>query len=129
MTRMKRTLVASLLLCCLPTVAWAVGPTCSVALPCAITWNANTEPDMKEYRVYLSQVSGTYGTVPKVVVQHPGTTTGTVGLGVLPSGQYFVTVRAVDTALNESLKSNEVAFVFDNAPPAPPVVTITVTVP
>jgi hypothetical protein len=84
---------------------------------------------MKEYRVYLSQVSGTYGTVPKVVVQHPGTTTGTAGLGVLPSGQYFVTVRAVDTALNESLKSNEVAFVFDNAPPAPPVVTITVTVP
>lgn len=102
-------------------------PVCSPAKPCAITWTANTEPDMKEYRVYLSPTSGLYG-APALTVPHPTTESRTSSLGVLTDRTYFLVVTAVDQDGNESGFSNEVSFRFDG-PPSPPQLTITVTVP
>ncbi|MGY5870621.1 MAG: lamin tail domain-containing protein [Candidatus Thorarchaeota archaeon] len=60
-----------------------------------LTWDANTEPDLSHYRVYrdgalMSQVSGTsYSNV-----------------GLDPNTLYIYEVSAVDTSINEGLKSD-----------------------
>lgn len=109
-------------------VSGAASIVCSPVKPCSIQWNANTELDLKEYRLYISQATGTYGIVPKLVIPISTTHTSSIGLGLLSDGPYFVTLTAVDLAGNESGRSNEVSFVY-NGPPVAPVVTITVTVP
>ena len=108
--------------------AFATSVTCSAAKPCVIQWNANTEPDLKEYRLYLSQVAGQYGPVPKIVIPKPTAQLSSISLGALLDGVYFVTLTALDLGGNESAKSNEVSFTYDGIPAAP-VITISVTVP
>lgn len=98
--------------------------TCSLSLPCSMQWDANLEPDMSVYRVYLSQVSGVY-TVPYVTVSHPTVTTS---LGVLTQGTYFLRVTAVDLSGNESLPSNELTFFYDGVP-SNPTIRFSVSIP
>ena len=81
------------------------------------TWTANTEPDMKEYRLY--RTDGTrvlLGTIP-----HP-TVLYNFSLTVPDASQGTATfvLTAVDTALNESLDSVTVPFVWDLKAPAVP---------
>ena len=68
-----------------------------------IRWQANTEPDLQEYRVYTSTTSREYGTPIPV-----GTAT-TYTVNNLQEGvTYYFAVTAVDTAGNESGFSQEV---------------------
>jgi len=87
----------------------------------ALTWDANTEPDIAKYRIYKSDVSGTYdaGTDAKAfkVVVHPNTETERF---TLPVGTHYFVCTAVDQGGYESAFSNEVfAVVSDDAPAAP----------
>ena len=79
------------------------------------TWAMNTEPDMKEYRLYLIDgVRTLIGTIPhpntsySFTLQFPGSFTGTLA---------FV-MTAVNTSNNESLDSPLFSLKID--PPAPP---------
>lgn len=92
---------------CMATPAWANHQ--------EFTWDANTEPDMKEYRIYTrpslpcSKVEGALF----VVVPHP-TTNVVISHGT--EGEAFAT--AVDTSDNESPESNVVTY--DAKPPFGP---------
>ena len=71
-----------------------------------LTWTANTEPDLLSYNIYRSTTPGTYG-APLANVQKPATTYTAAGLQV--GTTYYFTITAVDSAGNESLRSNEVS--------------------
>jgi fibronectin type 3 domain-containing protein len=58
------------------------------------------------YRIYRSTSSGIYG-APVATV--PKNATSFVAAGLKPGVTYFFTVTAVDTAGNESVKSNQVS--------------------
>ncbi|MEO0166593.1 MAG: hypothetical protein ABIL39_10710 [candidate division WOR-3 bacterium] len=81
------------------------------------TWTANTEPDMKEYRLYrIDQGRQLIGTIPHPQTQYdfsitvPDNSEGTLA---------FV-LTAVDQAGNESADSNTATYPFDfKAPVAP----------
>jgi len=90
-----------------------------------LIWDANTEPDMFDYRVYSCTTPpcdlGTAG-ASVVTIVHP-TTSWT--FGVTPDTCYFVTAR--DITLNESTESNavntgpsNVCTVVDTTPPSAP---------
>lgn len=123
---LKKFLLLSCAFCLFPLLVEAQTiKTCSLVTPCTFTWERNIETDMKEYRVYVSQVSQAYPTSPAKVIQHPATSTA---LGILDQGMYFVVVRAVDQAGNESGNSNELTFFYD-APPLAPVIQFSVSIP
>jgi predicted phage tail protein len=71
-----------------------------------LTWNANTESDLDSYRIYRSTTPGVYGaalaTVPAGIVTYQAT-------GLQTGTTYYFTVTAIDTAGNESPRSNEVS--------------------
>lgn len=71
-----------------------------------LDWNANTETDLAGYRIYRSTTSGIYG--PHVATA-PKNATSFVASGLTPGVTYFFTITAVDTAGNESVKSNQVS--------------------
>ncbi|OGM09240.1 hypothetical protein A2Z67_04855 [Candidatus Woesebacteria bacterium RBG_13_36_22] len=83
------------------------------------TWTANTEPDMKEYRLYRSDgTRSLIGTIP-----HPTTFylfTVTVPDG--SSGILSFVLTAVDTNNNESLDSDPANYAYnlDATPPIGP---------
>ncbi len=60
-----------------------------------LDWNANPEPDISHYRVYRDGV---------LIAQNIGTSYSDVGLNPLTS--YTYEVSAVDSSINEGLKSN-----------------------
>ena len=62
-----------------------------------LSWNANLEPDISHYRVYRDGV---------LIAQNIGTSYSDVGLDPLTS--YTYEVSAVDTSINEGLKSDPV---------------------
>lgn len=68
-----------------------------------IRWQANTEPDFQEYRVYTGAASRTYGT-PTPVGKATSYTAGNLEEGLT----YYFAVTAVDTSENESGFSQEV---------------------
>lgn len=68
-----------------------------------ISWQANTEPDLQEYRVYTGTASRTYGT-PTPVGKATSYTVDNLEEGVT----YYFAVTAVDTSGNESGFSQEV---------------------
>ena len=113
-------------------------PSCSLARPCQVLWNANPEPDMKDYRLWLRKVEvAEFPVTPFLIIQHPSTsvtdTQFRTSLGELIPGRYALAVTARDLVLNESVKSNSVIFDFvlvDTTPPAAPVLRILeVTIP
>lgn len=82
-------------------------------------WDPNTEPDMKEYRLYRTDGLRTkLATFP-----HPPTFPSQVVVVTIQDGTEgtlsFV-LTAVDTAENESGDSNTVIYPFDRKPPAAP---------
>jgi endonuclease/exonuclease/phosphatase family metal-dependent hydrolase len=60
-----------------------------------LAWDANTEPDLSHYRVYRDSA---------LIAQVSGTTYSNVGLD--PNTLYSYEVAAVDTSINEGLKSD-----------------------
>jgi len=68
-----------------------------------ISWQANTEPDLQEYRVYTGTSSRTYGT-PNPVGKETSYTVDNLEEGIT----YYFAVTAVDTSGNESGFSQEV---------------------
>ena len=113
-------------------------PSCSLARPCAVQWNANTEPDMQDYRLWLRKIEvPDFPLTPFLIIQHPSTsvtdTQFRTSLGELIPGRYALAVTARDLVLNESVRSNSVIFDFvvvDTTPPVPPVLRILeVTIP
>lgn len=71
-----------------------------------LTWIANTEPDLLSYNIYRSTTPGVYG-APLTNVLKPATSYSVTGL--LVGTTYYFTITAVDSAGNESLRSNEVS--------------------
>ncbi len=69
----------------------------------SLSWQANTETDLKEYRVYFGKSAGSYN--PFIPV---GKTTGYTFSGLEPGIQYFCAVSAVDQSGNESGYSSTV---------------------
>jgi hypothetical protein len=67
-----------------------------------LSWKANTEPDLKNYRVYRSTVSGgSYTLMASPTVNSYSDT------GLAAATTYYYVVSAVDTSGNEGLKSEE----------------------
>jgi len=69
-------------------------------------WNANTESDLGSYRVYRSTTPGVYGAALGTV---PAGTLTYITSGLQIGTTYFFTITAVDSAGNESPRSNEVS--------------------
>lgn len=68
-----------------------------------LAWDANLEPDVSEYRLYVGTGSQTYG--PAIPVS------GTTKTIALPKDvMHFATVTAVNTSGLESPKSSELVF-------------------
>lgn len=90
-----------------------VGPNSKLA------WDANVEPDVAAYRIYLSAASGAYDFAsPAAEIAHPGTEWQIVAA----DGTWFAVATAVDDVGNQSLPSNEVTFDMDATAPGPPTV-------
>ena len=82
-------------------------------------WNANTEPDMGEYRIYQSATPGIdpAGMTPVAIIPAPATSYLLVGV---PDGGFYWVLTAVDTTGNESGPSNEVTLGLDSTAPGSP---------
>ncbi|MFW9844840.1 MAG: endonuclease/exonuclease/phosphatase family protein, partial [Candidatus Thorarchaeota archaeon] len=68
-----------------------------------LSWDANIEPDMSHYRVYRDGL---------LIAQTVGTSFSDVGLDVLTS--YTYEVSAVDTSINEGLKSDPITAMTED---------------
>lgn len=96
---------------------------CNVSLAATLnlraTWTANTEPDMKEYRLYRTDGTRTLiGTIP-----HPNTFHNfSVTVPDQSAGTLTFVLTAVDTNNNESADSAPASFSYnlDTIPPAAP---------
>ena len=91
----------------------------STAWSATLTWNANSEPDLVGYRVYLcsrqpcTRASGTASllvTLGKVTSFNFGT----------PAVTQYYFITAYDSANNESGESNFATFIPAGSPPPPP---------
>jgi fibronectin type 3 domain-containing protein len=82
-------------------------PTTSSA---TLTWNANSEPDLASYNIYRTTNQGVYG-APVATVS--AGTISYVATGLPVGNTYWFTITAVDSAGNESPKSNEVNKVIN----------------
>jgi hypothetical protein len=83
------------------------------------TWTANTEADMKEYRLY--RTDGTRALVG--TIQHPATSYNySMTVPDQSSGMLTFVLTAVDTNNNESLDSTPASYAYnlDTVPPAAP---------
>jgi len=67
-----------------------------------LSWSANTEPDVKNYRVYRSTASGG----PYTLIASPAANSYS-DTGLAAATTYYYVVSAVDTSGNEGLKSAE----------------------
>lgn len=122
---MKTLILMGLLLLC-PVLSWADGPIVSPSSGAGVEWNAVTATDLKEYRVFLKQsatVPYNYA-APFATVTPPNKSQSFTGTLQPPEGQNYVVVRAVDLANNQSIDSNQVAFVFDKTNPDAPVIRL-----
>lgn len=94
-----------------------------VAGDVSFMWNANTEPDLAGYRLFMHDENGSYDYTAPVIE------CTTVGASVinLPDGHtYYFVLKAFDTEGFESGNSNEVSQYMSQAwegvPPGPPTV-------
>jgi fibronectin type 3 domain-containing protein len=71
-----------------------------------LSWNPSTGSNLASYRVYQSTASGTYAAAIATI---PAGTVSYTATGLQVGTTYFFTVTAVDSAGNESQKSNEVS--------------------
>lgn len=95
------------------------GSSFAATLNLKATWTANTEPDMKEYRLYRTDGTRTLiGTIP-----HPNTSYNfSVTVPDQSAGTLTFVLTAVDTNNNESADSAPASYTYnlDTVPPAPP---------
>ena len=85
-----------------------------------LSWKANPELDLANYRLYYGKASRTYD--KKIDV---GNTTNFTTVNLEAGLTYFFAVTAIDTATNESVYSAEVSVEIpmpDNTPPSVPVI-------
>ncbi len=90
-------------LCVLLVIAIAGIPRGSQASDVALGWNANTEPDLAGYVLYIGKSSGQYDAWVDVK-----NTTSYVVSGLTP-GTYYFTLRAYDSYGAQSGRSNEIS--------------------
>jgi hypothetical protein len=91
----------------------------SATLSLKATWTANTEPDMKEYRLY--RTDGTRTLIGSIA--HPATSHNfSVTVQDQSSGTMTFVLTAVDTNNNESLDSSPASYIYnlDTVPPTAP---------
>ncbi len=94
--------------------AFGVGNT--VGQNCTVFWNANPEPDVQGYKLFIGTAPGAYG--PPQTILAPTTTIKCVDAGITILGQYYATITAYDKAGNDGQKAAEVPFVLaDQIPP------------
>lgn len=104
----------------------------TVGANCAISWPANTEPDLASYRLYGSLqpaigllIARTLD-LPKSLTPSPTVSTTCAALGLQTGGTLTLQVDAVDTLGNRSLKSVASVHTQDVSPPAQPgLITVT----
>jgi hypothetical protein len=89
-----------------------------------LTWNQNSEGDLKGYKVYYRAPAGAYGD-PKDV----GNITKYTLLGLESQKNYFVAITAYDTSGNESNKSEEISGVAQLSPNTSTTTPITTSTP
>jgi len=88
---------------CLILLAAAAAPALAGSMPLA--WDANTDSDLAQYKIYYGTSSGSYTQSVSV-----GKVTSYTLTGLTDCTKYYVTIKAVDTAGNESSGfSNEIA--------------------
>ncbi len=108
---MKKVVLIFMSLLCLSSLVFGA------SLNLKAVWDANTEPDMKEYRLYRIDIPRTLiGTIP-----HPQTEYRfVIEVADNSEGVLRFVLTAVDTSNNESADSNEATYPFDfKAPVAP----------
>ncbi len=99
-----------LLLVCAPVLSQSVF---GATLNLTGTWIANTEPDMKEYRLYRTDGTRTLiGTTPHPNTSYPFAVTVTDG----SSGTLLFVLTAVDINNNESVDSTVATYNYDLSP-------------
>lgn len=96
----------AIIACASPDSAPTSEMTAATSETATLSWNANSEPDLQGYKIYLATTSGGYGapitTLPMDVTSHTvtGLETGTT---------YFFAVTAYNSSGAESSFSNEVS--------------------
>lgn len=105
----KRLLFSVLMFCLMTLPAYTVGTTIN------FEWDPNIESDLAGYRLYQSDVSGSY-IDPEILDIPAGTTTASI---VVADGTYYWVLTAYDVTGNESAYSNEVTSSPDAVPDAP----------
>ncbi|MCH8328172.1 MAG: fibronectin type III domain-containing protein, partial [Candidatus Marinimicrobia bacterium] len=91
-----------------------------------LSWNANAESDLKEYRVYQGTATG-FDTTGNQVGVAAEPTTGYTATGLSTGTPYYFRVAAVDNAGNVSALSEEVsATPSTDPPPAAPATLVAV---
>ena len=129
---MRHILLALLLVAVFTAPVFAVGPV--VGSTCKFEWtepqtntNGSNLTDLAEYRLYISQTTGSYGSVPAKIIPAPladpaaASVLQTACPAGIPEGQSYAVMTAVDLAGNASVFSNESPFVFDTVSPGAPV--------
>ncbi len=101
----------------LPTLFLLISTTLAYSGTANLSWNANTEPDLSSYKVYMGTASGNYGTPVSV-----GNTTSHTLTG-LSDGTYFFAITAIDTSGNESGFSNEVSKAISTSDTTAPIIS------
>jgi hypothetical protein len=103
----------------LVTILVFCGSALGATLNLRATWTANTEPDMKEYRLYRTDGTRTLiGTIA-----HPNTSYNfSVTVADNSSGTLTFVLTAVDTNNNQSLDSIPASYTYnlDSVPPTSP---------
>lgn len=97
------------LLAVLPLLILFTFPANAVAGSATVKWQANTEPDLKEYRIYYGKQSRSYGAPISV-----GNVTSYTITGLEEGQTYYFAVTAVDTSGNESGFSEEVSKTIED---------------
>ena len=76
-----------------------------VPMACRVTWDANTESDLKGYKLHIGTVSGEY--TSSVTINKDLTEVTCAQAGIVEPGTYFVMLKAFDTVGNFSDPSDE----------------------
>jgi len=86
------------------TVAVTLTVTATGTGSATLTWNANTEPDLTGYKIYVGTQSGVYA--PPITV---GKVTNYLATNLAVGTTYFFSLTAYDSAGNESTHTTEVS--------------------
>ena len=110
---MKKFIITLAMLLCIPMLAWGQSV--------SFMWDANTEPDLAGYRIYMHTGGGSYDYTTPVI---ECTSVGASVTGLVEGETYSFVLRAFDTENLESGSSNELTwyepYPYEGVPPANP---------